>query len=106
MTLPADQPYSASHAQTEALFDVPAPPIRKGASDYLSQLAGLRYRDGIRFEGWTFWALAPVEQRWLKPAWVAQVEHVWLVHGRQLYQALVDIQTGEILRRRHYEEAR
>jgi hypothetical protein len=103
VTDPPGQSLSASHVQTEALFDVPAPPIRKGASDYLGHLAGLRYRDGIRPETWTFWALAPVERRWLKPEWVAQAEHVWLVYGRELYQALVDISSGEILRRRQYQ---
>lgn len=102
MTVPVPSPRNAPSHQPEALFDIPEPPIRKGAADYLSHLGALRYHDEIRREGWTFWALAPFQRSWLKPAPVAAVEHVWLVLDRQLYQALVDIQTGEILRRRHY----
>lgn len=92
------------HEQTETLFDIPMPPVRKGSQGFLNHLSGLRYHDGIRPEGWTFWALAPAEQSWLKPAPVATVEHVWLVymHKRELHQALVNIADGEILRRRLY----
>lgn len=96
----------ATYEQTEALFGLERPPpIRRGARDYLAHLATIRYRDDIRPDSWSFWALAPVERRWQQPAHVAQAEHVWLLsqHGSRLYQALVDVETGDILRRRRYD---
>jgi hypothetical protein len=94
-----------SHEQTETLFELEQPPpIRKGSRDYLAHLAGLPYRDPLWFsEGWALWALAPVEKNWARnPVTLRTVEHVWLVHDRRLHQALVDVATGEILRRRVY----
>jgi hypothetical protein len=92
---------------SDALFDLDhPPPIRPGSSDYLAQLAGITYRDDLRPEGWSFWALAPVEKAWVRryAATLAPVEHVWLTDGRALYQAQVELHSGRILRRRIYKE--
>jgi hypothetical protein len=93
------------HEQAETLFDMPMPPTRGGGRDYLSRLSALRYRDEVWPDGWMFWALAPTERSWLKPAPVVTVEHVWLIYvaERKLYQALVNVADGEILRRRLYQ---
>lgn len=99
--------------QTEGLFDFdPPPPVRRGAADYLAQLAVISYTDDLRPHPWTFWALAPhvtAWTAWAKTAaedrgrgWLDHLEHVWLTHDHELHQALVDVHTGAILRRRHY----
>lgn len=92
--------------QTEALFDFDQPPpIRKGGDDYLTILASLPYCDDFYMGTWAFWALAPIDKAWQRldlPGDIA-AEHVWLVYGRKLHQALIDAHTGEILRHREYQ---
>lgn len=100
-----DETETVAHVQVEALFDLDQPPpIRKGTRDYLAHLVSLRYRDDHRPEGWTFWALAPIEKSWEKPhdVTLAQTEHVWLTDGLALYQAQIELDTGRIVRRRIY----
>lgn len=116
MTSPAE----AKAEYEEQTFDVfdfdPPPPVRRGAGDYLAHLAGVRFTDDLRPGPWTFWALAPADTRWTAWAraqapdrdrgWLDHLEHVWLTNHADLVQALVDVHTGVIYRRRPYPEKR
>lgn len=97
--------------QTEGLFDFDPPPlVRRGAAEYLLQLASVQFRDDTTGLPWTFWALAPPDRRWKAWAehvardrdrgWIAAIEHVWLTRAGILRQALVDVQARRTPRRR------
>ena len=59
----------------------PAPRPSKTARGYLSWL------NGLRFDGWAFWALAGSCERRTSPS----TEYVFLTRGGQVREALVDL---------------
>lgn len=92
----------------EGLFGDVHVPVRRGAGDYLSRLHQLVITDDLRGDAWTFWALAEVENLWKVPGPIPEYEYMWLVHPDDpgtLYKALVQLDTGRIIRRRPYTPA-
>lgn len=51
-----------------------------------------RARDG--WNGWTFWALAPLDPAWAKPGY----EQVWLEKAGRFRRAQVEVDTGYVSR--------
>ena len=93
----------------EGLFGAEHVPIRRGAASYLSRLHGLAITDDVRGDSWIFWALAEPETLWRVPGPIPEYEYMWLLHPSDpgtLHKALVQLDTGRIVRRRPYAPAK